>query len=214
MNDRNAHDPVLAQTFDLAAELYQRARPDYPAELFDRLIAVAGVRAGDRLLEIGCATGKATLPLAERGFRITCVELGGRLAAAARRNLARFPEVTVVEGRFEEWTNGGGQLFDLVFAATAWYWINPEVRYRKAADVLRPDGHLAFWEAVHVFPENGDPFFEAIQEGPVNTFSGRLAMEEWQRDRLYGEIRRRLAQRPDRRLRRQWGGVLHIARRS
>lgn len=31
--------------------------------------------------------------------------------------------------------------------------------------------------------------------------------------RLYGEIRRRLAERPDGRLRRHWNSVLHIARR-
>ncbi len=36
---------------------------------------------------------------------------------------------------------------------------------------------------------------------------------DWQRDRLYGEIRRRLADRPDGRLRRHWGAVLHVARR-
>jgi hypothetical protein len=38
-------------------------------------------------------------------------------------------------------------------------------------------------------------------------------MAQWQRDRLYGEIRRRLAARPDGRLRRHWGAALHVARR-
>ena len=47
----------------------------------------------------------------------------------------------------------------------------------------------------------------------VSTFSGHLSMASWQRDRLYGEIRRRLAQRPDRSVRRGWGTVLHVARR-
>jgi hypothetical protein len=47
----------------------------------------------------------------------------------------------------------------------------------------------------------------------LNTFSGHIAMQDWQRDRLYGEIRRRLAQRPDGHLRRHWGGVLQVARR-
>lgn len=47
----------------------------------------------------------------------------------------------------------------------------------------------------------------------LDTFSGHIAMQEWQRDRLYGEIRRRLRQRTDGRLRRHWGAVLHIARR-
>ncbi len=47
----------------------------------------------------------------------------------------------------------------------------------------------------------------------LDTFSGHLAMEAWQRDRLYGEIRRRLAERPDGRLRRHGGAVLRVARR-
>ena len=114
----------LRQTFDQTAESYQRARPDYPAELFDTLIAAAGLAPGDRLLEVGCATGKATLPLARRGFRITCMELGAELAAAARRNLAGL-DAEVVEARFEDWRPSPGDLFDLVFAATAWHWVDP-----------------------------------------------------------------------------------------
>ncbi len=58
----------LRQTFNQAVAFYHRARPDYPDGLFDDLSTVAGLAPGDRLLEIGCATGKATLPLARRGF--------------------------------------------------------------------------------------------------------------------------------------------------
>src|SRR5262245_49635885 len=75
----------LRQTFNRAADSYHRARPDYPGGLFDDLITVTGLAPGDCLLEIGCATGKATVPLARLGFRITCVELGPDLAAVARR---------------------------------------------------------------------------------------------------------------------------------
>ena len=47
----------------------------------------------------------------------------------------------------------------------------------------------------------------------LDTFSGHIAMEAWQRDRLYGAIRERLARRPGGRLRRHWGAALHVARR-
>jgi len=47
----------------------------------------------------------------------------------------------------------------------------------------------------------------------LSTFSGHIAMDAWKRDRLYGEIRRRLGERRDGRLRRHWGAALHIARR-
>src|SRR5918995_6147900 len=113
----------LAATFDRAADLSQRARPEYPSELYDRLLQITQLSPGARLLEIGCATGKATLPLAQRGLRITCVEPGAALAAAARENLTGF-DVDVVEARFEDWTPAGEPLA-MVFAATSWHWIEP-----------------------------------------------------------------------------------------
>lgn len=154
----------LRTSFDSAADLYQRARPEYPEALHDALIEIAGLNAGDRLLEIGCATGKATLPLARRGFRITCVELGPALAPAARRNLADFPDVHVVETAFETFDPPKSDRFDLVFAATAWHWLDPAIRYQRAWELLVAGGHLAFWSATHIFPEDSDPFFAELQE--------------------------------------------------
>src|SRR5437762_11900052 len=121
---------TLRRTFDSAADLYQRARPDYPEELLDDLLAVTGLAPGSRLLEVGCATGKATLPLARLGFRITALEPGPSLFAAARANLNAY-DVEVIEARFEDWEPDGA-IFDMVFAATAWHWVDPAVRYSKA----------------------------------------------------------------------------------
>jgi SAM-dependent methyltransferase len=256
----------LRTAFDSAASLYHEARPEYPAELFEELVRLSGLQPGDRLLEVGCATGKATIPLARRGFRITCVELGADLAAEARRNLGGFPRVDIVNEAFEAWEPPQAG-FGLVYAATAWHWIDPAVRYRKAWDLLREGGRLAYWSATHAFPAGGDRFFHELQdvydeineglplgtqfpaadELPderaeiaatglftdtkirrfgweteytadeyirlLDTFSGHIAMAQWQRDRLYGEIRRRLGERPGGRLSRGWGAVLHVARR-
>jgi SAM-dependent methyltransferase len=257
----------LRTTFDSAADLYQQARPDYPEALYDALVQAAGLSVGDRLLEIGCATGKATIPLARRGFGITCLEIGSALAAAGRRNVGDGFDVRIVETAFETWRPEHCEQFDLVFAATAWHWLDPELRYRRAWELLRPGAHLSFWSATHVFPDEGDPFFVEIQqvydeigeglpadatlwrpgELPDNqkeiersglfevvlirhfdwqvsydadeyvrlldTFSGHIAMKAWQRDRLYGEIRRRLRARADGRVQRHWGAVLHVAQR-
>ncbi|WP_345464933.1 class I SAM-dependent methyltransferase [Actinoallomurus oryzae] len=153
----------LRETFDRAASLYQRARPDYPDALYDDLLALTGVVPPARLLEVGCGPGKATLPLARRGFRITAVELGTALAAEARRRLAGFPHVEVVRSSFEEWEPPDTP-YDLVYAATAWKWVDPRVRYAKAAALLRPGGRLAVWDAGHAFPEGFDPFFAEIQK--------------------------------------------------
>lgn len=152
----------LRRTFDTAADLYEAARPSYPDELFDNLVQLARLEPGDRLLEIGCATGKATRSMLDRGFSIVCVEMGVHLAERARRSLAGLP-VEIHVAPFEEWEGEPGA-FDLVYAATAWHWIDPLVRYWKAHQLLREGGHLAFWSAGHAFPAGFDPFFSEIQE--------------------------------------------------
>src|SRR5437879_9154174 len=93
----------LRETFDQAAELYDRARPGYPAAVFSDLAELACIGPGCRVLEIGCGTGQATVPLGERGGEIVCVELGANLAAVARRRLERFPSVRVEVAAFEGW---------------------------------------------------------------------------------------------------------------
>ncbi len=153
---------LLRTTFEQVSELYDRARPSYPPEILDDLAALAQLPAGAQLLEIGCGTGQATLPLAERGYTITCVELGERLAATAKRKLAAFPNVSVVNADFETWRPERSG-FDAVVAFSAFHWLAPEVRYAKAADLLRERGKLAFVSRAHVLPPDGDPFFIEVQ---------------------------------------------------
>lgn len=93
----------LRTTFESTAGLYQQARPDYPDQLYDALIATAGIRPGDRLLEVGCATGESHASSRPPRLRRHCVEIGPELASAARRNLAAYREVTVIDGAFETW---------------------------------------------------------------------------------------------------------------
>ena len=173
MSEREA----LRTTFDSAAAQYQSARPDYPSELFDDLVTITGVAPPAALLEIGCGPGKATVPLAQRGFAITALELGPHLAAVAESNLGEHPGVQVVNAAFEDWEPSEGRAFDLVYAATAWSWLDPDRKYAKVARLLRPAGHLAVWDAVHAFPQDVDPFFAQVQ--PVYDEIGEGRPGEW-----------------------------------
>lgn len=119
------------------------------------------MRPGSRVLEIGCGSGQATLPLAERGYVVTAVEIGPELAAIARRKLAAHPGVEVVVAAFEGWRLPAAP-FDAVVSATAFHWIAPDVRVRKAADALRRGGSLAIIETHHVAGGTGQ-FFVDVQ---------------------------------------------------
>ena len=143
-------DPMrLRLTFDAIAERYDRARPGYPHRIFEDLAALGELESGSRILEIGCGTGLATVPLAERGYRVLAVELGGDLAAIARRRLATHPNVEVIVASFEDWPLPK-EPFDAVVSATAFHWIDPEIRVTKTAQALRPGGSLAIIETRRV----------------------------------------------------------------
>src|ERR671910_1832171 len=115
MTDRD----LLRTTFDGAALLYDEVRPGYPEALFDDVEDLSGIPPGGSVLEVGCGTGQATVPLARRGYRILSVELGENLAAVARRNLADYPLVEVRTGDFEHYALQEGA-FDLAVSATAY----------------------------------------------------------------------------------------------
>ena len=62
----------LRSTFDAVATLYDQARPGHPERLFDDLASLSGTEPGAKVLEIGCGTAQATVPLARRGYHVLC----------------------------------------------------------------------------------------------------------------------------------------------
>ncbi len=152
----------LRATFDEEALLYDRVRPGYPEALFDDVVTLSGIPPGGRILEIGCGTGQATVPLARRGYRILCVEIGENLAAVARRNLADYPLAEVRTGDFEYYPVPEGA-FDLAVSATAFHWLDPVRAYPKTNRALRPGGAIALFWNEHVHTDASKGFFEAAQ---------------------------------------------------
>jgi SAM-dependent methyltransferase len=150
----------LRETFGSVAEQYERARPEYPAEVFDDLAELAGLESGSRVLEIGPGTGKATAALARRGYAVTGIELSSDLAEIAAR---KVPDAEIVVADFESWQPSEAG-FDAVTAFTAFHWIAPKLRFAKSARLLRPGGSLAVVAGPHVLPADGDPFFAEVQE--------------------------------------------------
>jgi SAM-dependent methyltransferase len=129
-------DRRRAGAFGEVAELYDRARPRYPVELVDRLLAEGPLD----VIDVGCGTGIAAAELSARGCRVLGVEPDQRMAAVAtRRGLA------VEESSFEHW-DARGRRFDLLMSAQAWHWVDPAIGPSKAHAVVRDGGIAAlFW---------------------------------------------------------------------
>ncbi|GAA3802823.1 class I SAM-dependent methyltransferase [Streptomyces phyllanthi] len=153
---------MLRDTFNEAAELYDRARPRYPRALVEELAGQVGLGPGTRVLEIAPGTGQLTVPLADSGCHLTAVELGPALAEVARRNLRPFPHARVEVADFEQWPLPV-EPFDLVVCATAFHWLDPAVRVPKVGRALRPGGMFALVTTEHVRGGTVD-FFARAQE--------------------------------------------------
>jgi SAM-dependent methyltransferase len=143
-----------ADSFGDNAELYDRVRPQYPAELVDALLKDQPTT----VLDVGCGTGIASRLFFDRGCDVVGLEPDERMAAVARRY-----GIPVEAGNFETWDRGSRQ-FDLLIAAQSWHWVDPDAGAIKAADVLRPGGRIGlFWN--QAFPG------EAISEGLRRTYA-------------------------------------------
>lgn len=130
------------ETFDQVAGAYDRYRPTYPEQLVELACLRAGLKRGCHVLEIGCGTGQLTRSLLARGLRVTAIEPGAQLAGLAQQRLRGRGELELVNARFEEARLPHAH-FRAVFSASAIHWIDHDVGWRRAADVLMPGGTLA-----------------------------------------------------------------------
>jgi SAM-dependent methyltransferase len=170
-----------AESFGAVADLYDRARPSYPPELVDALLADGAAR----VLDVGCGTGIAGALLGARGVSVLGVEIDERMARLAR---ARGLEVEVAGS--ESW-EPAGRRFDLVICGQAWHWIEPRAGVAKAAAVLAAGGRICvFWNLADPsaeFLERVAPIYERLApdlESSVLIGRGRRARLEGARAAL------------------------------
>ena len=156
-------DAVLAASFDNEVAMYQKFRPGYPEAMLDAMVQHAGLLPTARVLEIGCGTGQATIPMALRGYDLTAVEPGAELAKAAGAQLDGQPNAKVVNASFEA-VELPEKEFDLVFAAMSLHWVNEAERFHKPHRLLKPDGHLAVLYNWPLADEESAPFYQSLAE--------------------------------------------------
>jgi SAM-dependent methyltransferase len=143
---------------------YDRARPDYPARVYEILAARCGLRSGAATLEIGPGSGLATRRLLALGADpLVAVEPDERLAAYLAQQLrAAGHAVDLRVAAFEEAALEAAS-FDLVVSATVFHWLNQPVALAQAGRILRRGGWLANWWNVFGDPIGVDAFHEATK---------------------------------------------------
>lgn len=148
-----------AGSFGQVADPYERLRPEYPAKLFDDVLAAAGTRTTAGTLEVGAGGGRATLPLAHRGVDVVALEPSAAMADILRARLhAETPSgrVTIRQHRFDDLVAADGP-FGVVVAAQSFHWADPSTRWPRLASLLTADGMaFIFWNEWAIDPQSHD----------------------------------------------------------
>ncbi|MEV6615575.1 class I SAM-dependent methyltransferase [Streptomyces sp. NPDC051051] len=120
--------------------------PEVRAAWADRLRGWLPDRPGD-LLDLGCGTGSLSLLAAERGHRVTGVDLSPAMIDRARAKLAGRDAVFLVGDAAAPPV--GEERFDTVLVRhVLWTLPDPGHALRRWCDLLRPGGRLVLVEGV------------------------------------------------------------------
>jgi SAM-dependent methyltransferase len=188
-----------ATTFRAPAEAYDRHIGRYGAELAQAVLEVAGVRACDRALDVGCGPGALTSALAARlgPERVAAVDPSPPFAAACAQRLPGVRvEVAAAEALpFED------AAFDAALAQLVVNFMDdPLAGVREMRRVVRPGGTIAaavwdyagemtllrrFWDAAVAL----DPGAAARDEGRCMPYCTPDALEGLLRDAGLSDVR-------------------------
>jgi SAM-dependent methyltransferase len=137
------HDRALAAAFDSTAAQFERAPVQNDPDKLARLIQVAGLPAGGRVLDAGCGPGLVAEALLQAGYRVVGVDLSAEMIARARKRCARFGDRASFEQKslFDPSLAGP---FDGAISRFVLHHTPDQLAFlRRQAELLRPGGVLA-----------------------------------------------------------------------
>jgi SAM-dependent methyltransferase len=143
----------FTERFTGHASAYAAARPSYPPESIDAVLAGLGDPAALVVADIGAGTGISARAIAERGPRVLAIEPN----AAMRANAKADPRVEWIDGTGEATTLPDASV-DVVAAFQAWHWVDHAAAVTEARRIVRPGGRLA---ALYNERDESDPFTAA-----------------------------------------------------
>jgi SAM-dependent methyltransferase len=129
-------------TFNVAADSYTRFMGRFSEPLAAKFAELAKVRAGQRVLDVGCGPGALTARLVERvgAGAVSAIDPSASFAAAVR---GRFPEIDVRSGAAEQ-LPFPADAFDVTLAQLVVHFMtDPVTGLAEMARVTRPDGVVA-----------------------------------------------------------------------
>lgn len=148
------------ERFTTRARDYARWRPGYPAGMIDTLVRRTGLTPAWVVADLGAGTGLSAEPFLARGHTVYAVEPNAAMREMAEHRLAGRPGFRSVAGTAES-TGLPAASVDLVVAAQAFHWFDPDRARAESRRILRPGGWAAVaWNARRT---DATPFLRAYE---------------------------------------------------
>ena len=139
--------------FNENADNYNAARPGYPKQLYETIDRHKHFDENSYVLEIGAGTGIASFEIYKKwNPGLVLIEPGNKLCEILR---GKFMDkrIEIVNTTFENY--GNNKLFDGIFSATSFHWLDRSTKYAKCFNLLKPDGLLSVYWNRYAVADNG-----------------------------------------------------------
>jgi ubiquinone/menaquinone biosynthesis C-methylase UbiE len=155
--------PYEPRRFKSTVAWYERYRLAYPRRLIARLVALAGLKPGDPVLDLGTGTGMLAVPFAQAGLAVTAMDPEpDMLAAAAQAARAAGVRLTLVQGSSYDLSPDAGP-FRLVAIGRAFHWMERMATLKMLDRIVTPDGGVAFFHDAHPGVPDND-WYKIVRE--------------------------------------------------
>lgn len=120
---------------------YVKYRPGYPVEIIRHLEKSCGLTSASRIADVGCGTGISSRLFLENGNIVIGIEPNAAMRAAAIEYLSAFSGFNIVDGTSDATTLPDDSV-DVVVAAQAFHWFEPENTRTEFHRILKTGGHI------------------------------------------------------------------------
>ena len=119
----------------------------YIANQIDKLVDVSGLKKDQDILEIGCGMGRYTIPLLERGYRVTGLDISGGLLRKLEDHNVNDRPIELYCEDILDLPKKTDKKFDVVVGFfTLHHMHDLQAVFESCKDLLKDDGRIVFLE--------------------------------------------------------------------